>query len=155
MIVQQKRHIKLMMDWVILYKIREAFNVLYWIGDGIGNGFNGKSKGGRYFELVCSAGSVWLDTQSQYCGIDDTPTTTTKIKTYRINNWRILYTRGEAFNGWYWIGDGIEERFNGVANKGGWYFELLLLPFRLWFEFIFLVLFRFRLRLGFQLRLRL
>ena len=26
-------------------------------------------KGGRYFELVCSAGSVWLDTQSQYRGI--------------------------------------------------------------------------------------
>ena len=25
---------------------------------------------------LCSAGSVWLDTQSQYCGIDDTPTTT-------------------------------------------------------------------------------
>ena len=58
-------------------------------------------KGQQYFELDCSAGSVWLDTQSQYCGIDDTPTTTTKIKTYRINNWRILYTRGEAFNGWY------------------------------------------------------
>ena len=58
-------------------------------------------KGRRYFELDCSAGSVWLDTQSQYCGIDDTPTTTTKIKTYQINNWRILYTRGEAFNGWY------------------------------------------------------
>ena len=54
-------------------------------------------KGGRYFELVCSAGSVWLDTQSQYCGIDDTPTTTTK--TYQINNLRILYTRGDAFNG--------------------------------------------------------
>ena len=90
-----------MMDWVIFYKIGEAFNMLYRIGDGIRNGFNGKSKGGPYFELVCSAGSVWLDTQSQYCGIDDTPTTTTKIKTYRINNWRILYTRGEAFNGWY------------------------------------------------------
>ena len=26
-------------------------------------------KGGRYFELVCSDGSVWLDTQSQYRGI--------------------------------------------------------------------------------------
>ena len=34
----------------------------------------------------------------------------------------ILYTRGDAFNGWYWIGDGIEDRFNGVANIGwfGW-----------------------------------
>ena len=33
----------------------------------------------------------------------------------------ILYTRGYAFNGQYWIGDGIEDRFNG---KGGQYFEL-------------------------------
>ena len=39
LIFQQKRRIKLMMDWVILYKIGEAFN-----GDGIGNGFNGKLK---------------------------------------------------------------------------------------------------------------
>ena len=46
-------------------------------------------KGGRYFELVCSAGSMWLDTQSQYRGIDDTPTTTTKL--YQINNRMILY----------------------------------------------------------------
>ena len=49
-----------------------------------------KIKDGRYFELVCSAGSVWLDTQSQYCGIDDTPT---EKKTHQINNWMILYTR--------------------------------------------------------------
>jgi len=73
-------------------------------------------KGGRYFELVCLAGSVWLDTQSQYCGINDTPTTTTK--TYQINNRMILYTRGDEFNGRYWIGDGIKDRFNGVANIG-------------------------------------
>ena len=33
-----------MMVWVILYKIREAFNVLYRIGNGIGNEFNGKLK---------------------------------------------------------------------------------------------------------------
>ena len=35
-----------MMDWVIFYKIGEAFNVLYQIGDG----FNGKGDG--YFELL-------------------------------------------------------------------------------------------------------
>ena len=77
---QRKRLIKLIMDWIILYTILDAFNGRYLIGDGIGEGFNGKSgigdgfdstaiKGGRYFELVCSAGSVWLDTQSQYRGI--------------------------------------------------------------------------------------
>ena len=31
-------------------------------------------KGGRYFELVYLAGSVWLNTQSQYREIDYTPT---------------------------------------------------------------------------------
>ena len=57
-------------------------------------------KGRRYFELDCSAGSVcdWilnlnivglmiLQQQQQ--------------KTYQINNWMILYTRGDAFNRWY------------------------------------------------------
>ena len=34
----------------------------------------------------------------------------------------ILYRIGDAFNGWYRIADGIEERFNG---KGGQYFESL------------------------------
>ena len=57
-----------------------------------------KIKDGQYFELVCLTDSVWFDTQSQYCGINDTPTTT---KTYQINNLRILYTRGDAFNRWY------------------------------------------------------
>ena len=80
LLLQRKRLIKLIMDWMILYRICDAFNGRYLIGDGIGEGFNGKSgigdgfdstaiKGGRYFELVCSAGSVWLDTQSQYHGI--------------------------------------------------------------------------------------
>ena len=40
---QTERHIKLMIDWVILYKIG-AFNVLYWIRNGIGNRFNNKLK---------------------------------------------------------------------------------------------------------------
>ena len=39
-----------------------------------------------------------------------------------INNWMILYTRGDAFNGWFPIGDVIGEGFNG---KGGQSFELL------------------------------
>ena len=55
-------------------------------------------------------------------GIGDTTTITTTTKTYHINNPMVLYTRREAFNGWYWIRDGIEDRFNGVANIGwfGW-----------------------------------
>ena len=59
-------------------------------------------------------------------GIDDTSTTTTK--TYHINNLMVLYTRREAFNGWYWIGDGIKDRFNSMALPQlaacGWIFNL-------------------------------
>ena len=182
---QQKRLIKLIMDWIILYRICDAFNGWYRIGDGIGEWFNGKCgirdgfnstalpwlavcgwivylntyceiddtdtqtekayqindglgdtlqdrrslqwrwhwkwiqwqiKGGRYFELVCLAGSMWLDAQSQYYGIDDTPTTITK--TYQINNQMILYIRRDIFNWWYWIWDRIKDRFNDIANIG-------------------------------------
>ena len=85
LILQQKRLIKLIMDWMILYRIRDAFNGRHRIGDGIKEGFNGK--GGQYFEIlpimVGSAGSVWLHTQSQYDGIDDTQTTEEE---YQINN---------------------------------------------------------------------
>ena len=70
---------------MILYRIRDAFNGRHRIGDGIKEGFNGK--GGQYFEIlpimIGSAGSVWLHTQSQYDGIDDTPTTEEE---YQINN---------------------------------------------------------------------
>ena len=41
----------------------------------------------------------------------------------------ILYRIGDAFNGWYRIADGIEERFNG---KGGQYFELLPIMVSVW-----------------------
>ena len=41
----------------------------------------------------------------------------------------ILYTRGDAFNGWFLIGDGIGEGFNG---KGGQYFELLSIMVSVW-----------------------
>ena len=58
---------------MILYRIRDAFNWWHQIGDGIKEGFNGK--GGQYFEIlpimIGLAGSVWLHTQSQYDGIDD------------------------------------------------------------------------------------
>ena len=47
--------------------------------DGIGDGLNGK--GGQYFELFANNGWFvwlavcgWILTQSQYRGIDDTPT---------------------------------------------------------------------------------
>ena len=70
---------------MILYRIPDVFNRWYQIGDGIKEGFNGK--GGQYFEIlpimVGSAGSVWLHTQSQYDGIDDTQTTEEE---YQINN---------------------------------------------------------------------
>ena len=85
---------------------------------------------------------MWLDTQSQYCWIDDTPTTTTK--TYQIDNWRILYTILDAFNGRYLIGDGIGEGFNGksgigdgfdsTAIKGGRYFELVCSAGSVWLD---------------------
>ena len=64
---------------MILYTIWDAFNGQYLIGDGIGEGFN--SKGGQYFELFANNGLFvwlavcgWIVTQSQYRGIDDTPT---------------------------------------------------------------------------------
>ena len=66
LILQQKRFIKLIMYWIILYRIYDAFNGQYQIGDGIGEGFN--SKDIQYFELlpiiVGLAGSMWLNTQS-------------------------------------------------------------------------------------------
>ena len=61
---------------MILYRIRDAFNGWHRIGDDIKEGFNGK--GGQYFEFLPImfglAGNVWLNTQSQYDWIDDTPT---------------------------------------------------------------------------------
>ena len=67
------------MDWVILYRICDAFNGGNQIGDGIRKRFNGK--GGQYFELFANNGWFvwlavcgWILTQSQYRGIDDTPT---------------------------------------------------------------------------------
>ena len=62
--------------------------------------------------MVGLDGSVWMNTQ--YHGNDYTPT--------EINNCIILYMIGDVFNGWYQIGNGIGDRFNG---KGGRYFELL------------------------------
>ena len=50
LLLQRKRLIKLIMDWMILYRIYDAFNGRYLIGDGIGEGFNGK--GIQYFELL-------------------------------------------------------------------------------------------------------
>ena len=35
--------------WIIIYTTGDVFNGRYRIGDGMGDGFNGK--GGRYFEL--------------------------------------------------------------------------------------------------------
>ena len=40
-----ERHIKLMMDWMILHKIREEFNGRYLIGDSTREEFNGKGDG--------------------------------------------------------------------------------------------------------------
>ena len=101
-------------NWIILYTIGDLFNRRYQIRDSIGDGFNGK--GGQYFELlliiVYLAGSVWVNTK--YCWIDDTPT--------EINNWIILYTIGDVFNGRYRIGDGIGNRFN---RKEGPYFKFM------------------------------
>ena len=107
---------------IILYRIGDEFNGRYRIGDGIGDGVNGKV--GRCFEFMFvhnkiknsirkfnSKFIVWVNTQ--YCGIDDTATT--------INKWIIIYTTGDVFNGRYQIGDGIGDGFNG---KGGRYFEL-------------------------------
>ena len=34
---------------------------------------------------------------------------------YQINNWMITYTIGDAFNGWYWIGDSSKEESNSTA----------------------------------------
>ena len=92
-------------DWVILYKIREAFNVLYQIGDNIGNGFNGKLKAEDTLNWF-----VWLVVCGWILNLNIvglmifflffSPTTTT-TKTYQSSNWRILYTRGDIFNGWY------------------------------------------------------
>ena len=45
--------------------------------DSIGDGFDSMA-----LPIICLAGSVWLDTQSEYHWIDDTPTTTTTTKTY-------------------------------------------------------------------------
>ena len=56
--------------------------------------------------MIGSAGSVWLNTQSQYRGIDDTPTE----MAYKINNGLddTLHDRKkkELFNGRYRIGGG-------------------------------------------------
>ena len=52
-LLQQKRHIKLMKMYQINNELDdslEAFNVLYQIGDSIGDEFNGKGR--RYFELL-------------------------------------------------------------------------------------------------------
>ena len=38
------------MDWMILYRIYDAFNGRYLIGDGIGEGFNGKGGIGDGFD---------------------------------------------------------------------------------------------------------
>merc|ERR1711971_1067180 len=48
-----------------------------------------------------------------------------------INNWMILYTRGDAFNGWFPIGNGIREGSNG---KGGQYFEWLPIMVIVWLD---------------------
>ena len=50
LVLQLKRLIKLIMDWMILYRICDAFNGQYLIGDGIGEGFNGKSGIGDGFD---------------------------------------------------------------------------------------------------------
>ena len=48
---------------MILYTKGDAFNRRFPIGDGIGEGFNGK--GGRSFELLPIMVGVWLNTLSQ------------------------------------------------------------------------------------------
>ena len=49
---QQKRLIKLIIDWIILYRICDAFNGQYQIGDSIGEQFNGKGSIGDGFDLT-------------------------------------------------------------------------------------------------------
>ena len=84
---------------MILFRICEAFNRWYWIGDSIKEGFNGKD--GQYFELLTImiglAGSIWFNIQYQYHGIDNTPITEEE---YQINNW---------------IETGIGDRFDSTA----------------------------------------
>ena len=60
LLLQRKRLIKLIMDWMILYRICDAFNGRYLIGDGIGEGFNGKGgiRDGFDSTSVGLAGSV-------------------------------------------------------------------------------------------------
>ena len=96
-------------NWTILYTIGDVFNRQYQIGDGIGEGFN--SKGGLYFELlsimVYLPCSVLMNIQ--YDRIGDITT--------EINNWIILYTIGDAFNGRYQIRDSIGHVFNGKVGQ--------------------------------------
>ena len=74
--------------------------------------------------MVGLAGSVWLDTQSQYCGIDDTLLQQQKM--HQINNWMILYTRGDAFNGVVnigWFGwQCVVEYLISIYYDLNWYF---------------------------------
>ena len=117
------------MDWIILYRICDAFNGRYRIGDGIGERFNGKGGIGDGFDSTAFA---WLAVcglilnVNMYCGIDDILQQKKRIKlmkAYQIND-GLNDTKKEVFN--VLIRDGIGDGFNG---KGGRYFEFLLLPF--------------------------
>ena len=57
----------------------------------------------------------------------------------------ILYTRGDAFNGWFPIGDGIEKGFNG---KDGQYFELLPIIVSVWLNTLSQIKDRFNGKIG-------
>ena len=105
------------MDWIILYRICDAFNRQYQIGDGIGERFNGKGGIGDGFNgklkvdnilnwfvrlAVCGwilnlniVGLMILQQQQQQQQQQQ------KKKTYQINNRIILFTRGDAYNGRY------------------------------------------------------
>ena len=62
---------------MILYRIDDTSNGWYQIGDGIKEGFNATAKA-QYFELLSImiglAGSIWLNIQCQYNGIDNIST---------------------------------------------------------------------------------
>ena len=74
LVLQLKRLIKLIMDWIILYRICDAFNGRYRIGDGIRERFNGKGGIGDGFDSTALARLAvcgLILNVNMYCGIDD------------------------------------------------------------------------------------
>ena len=133
----------LIMDWMILYRICDAFNGRYRIGDGIGEGFNGKGNIGDEFDwtaLPRLAVCGWIVNLTIYCGIDDTDTQTEKA--YQIN---------------FGLGDTVQDRRSlqrAVSNRKRHRKRIQVVIWsRCWLQFRFVFQFRFRLRSWFWLRL--